>query len=125
MAKTDYLENALLNHVLKNSAYSSPATVYAALMTVAPTDSTGGTEATGGSYARQALTFGTPSAGSVSNTLAVTFSAVAAATYTHIAIFDALTSGNLLYYQALSSNIVATAGSDIEFGVGDITVTED
>lgn len=124
MAKTDYLENKILNHVLKNTAYTQPATVYAALMTVAPTDSTTGTEVTGGSYARQAITFGTPSAGSVSNTLAVNFSAVPAGTITHIAIFDASTGGNMLYYQVLNSQIVATAGSDIEFGIGDITVTE-
>lgn len=124
MSKSDFLENKLLNIVFKNTAYTPPATVYAALMTAAPTDTGGGTEVTGGSYARQALTMGTPSLGVITNTLAFTFSAVPAATITHVAVYDALTTGNLLYYEALSSSIIATAGADIEFGVGDFTVTE-
>lgn len=127
MGKSDYLENKILNLVFKNTAYTPPATVYAALMTAAPTDTGGGTEVTGGSYARQALTMGTPSLGVITNTLAVTFSTVPAGTITHIAIYDASSGGNLLYYNALSSSIIvpATGGADIEFGVGDITITED
>lgn len=125
MAKSDYLENKILNHTLKNTAYTSPTTVYAALMTATPTDTGGGTEVTGGSYARQAVTFGTPTLGSVSNSLAITFSALPAATITHIAVYDALTAGNLLYYGPLSSSIIATAGADVVFGVGDFTITED
>ena len=40
MAFTDYLENKLLAHTFSNTAYTSPSTVYVALYTVAPTDST-------------------------------------------------------------------------------------
>lgn len=124
MAKSDYTENKLLNIVFKNTAWTPPATVYAALMTAIPSDTGGGTEVAGGSYARQALTMGSPSLGTITNSLAFTFSAIPAATITSLAVYDASTSGNLLYYEALSSNIIATAGADIEFGVGDFTVTE-
>ena len=48
MAFTDYLENKLLAHTFSNTAYTSPSTVYVALYTVAPTDSSAGTEVTGG-----------------------------------------------------------------------------
>lgn len=125
MAKSDYLEAKLLDHVLRNTSYTSPTTVYAALMTATPNDAGGGTEVTGGSYARQAITFGAASAGSISNSSAVTFSSLPAATITHIAVYDALTTGNLLYYGALTSQIVTVADSEVEFAIGDFTVTED
>ena len=59
MAFTDYLENKLLAHTFSNTAYTSPSTVYVALYTVAPTDSSVGTEVTGGGYARQSASFTT------------------------------------------------------------------
>ncbi len=40
-SKADYLENKVLEHVLKNTSYTSPVTVYCALFTVAPTDAGG------------------------------------------------------------------------------------
>lgn len=125
MAKSDYLEDKILNVVFKNTAYTPPATVYGALMTATPTDTGGGTEVVGGSYARQALTMGTPSLGTIANSALVTFTAVPASTITHIAVYDALTTGNLLYYGALSSSIIAPAGTDINFEVGDFIVAED
>lgn len=125
MGKSDYLENKILNIVFKNTAYTPPATVYAALMTATPTDSGGGTEVTGGSYARQALTMGTATAGSITNTVAVVFTGVPAATITHIAVYDASTGGNLLYYNALSTSIITTASAEVDFDVGNFTVTED
>lgn len=124
MAKSNYLEDKVLNHVLKNTAYTPPATVYAALFTTNPTDANTGTEVTGGSYARQAITFGTVASGSVSNSAAITFSSVPAATITHIGVYDASSAGNLLYHAALVSQIITTSGSDVEFDVGAFTVTE-
>ena len=59
MAFTDYLENKLLAHTFSNTAYTSPGTVYVALYTVAPTDSSVGTEVTGGGYVRQSASFTT------------------------------------------------------------------
>jgi len=55
-SKSDFLELKLLDHVLGNTAYTAPTIVYVALYTVAPTDAGGGTEVTGGAYARVAVT---------------------------------------------------------------------
>lgn len=49
MAMTDYLESAIGNHVLRNTALTSPVTVYLALWIGDPTDTeAGGAEVTGG-----------------------------------------------------------------------------
>lgn len=124
MAKSDYLEEEILNHVLKNTAYTSPTAVYAALFTDDPDEDDSGVEVTGGSYARQEITFGSVSDGEVSNSAAITFSAVPEATITHIGVYDAVTSGNLLYHGALSSQVITSSGSDVEFDIGQFIVTE-
>jgi hypothetical protein len=99
-AFTDYAEAATLNHWFRNTAVTSPTTVYLALFTVALDDAGAGTEVTGGSYARQAITFGAPTvvggANQVANSVAITFPA-ATANWGDIvggAIYDALTVGN-------------------------------
>ena len=71
MSKSNFLENEILDHVLRNSSYTPPSTVYAALFTSNPDEDGSGTEVTGGSYARQAVTFGAASGGSVTNSSAV------------------------------------------------------
>jgi len=60
---SNYLENALINATLRNTTYTSVATVYVSLWTSDPTDAGSGTEVSGGSYARTAVTFGAPSNG--------------------------------------------------------------
>lgn len=124
LAKSDYLEGKIIEHVLRNVSYTSPATVYAALYTDDPGEGNTGTEATGGSYARQAVTFGAQSGGSVDNTGAVEFAGMPAGTFTHIGILDASTSGNLLYFGELTDSLTITSGSKIIFADSDITVTE-
>ncbi len=123
---SDYLENALLDHVFRNTAYSSPATVYLALYTANPTDAGGGTEVTGAGYARQAITFGAASGGAMSNTAQVSFTASGGdyGTVTGIGIFDASTAGNLLAWDAITSANV-TDGDSINFPIGDIDITLD
>ena len=70
---SNYLENALINAVLRNTTYTSPATVYVSLYITDPTDADSGTEVSGGSYARVAVTFGAPSNGVSTNSADVTF----------------------------------------------------
>lgn len=125
-AKSTYLENAILNHVLRNSALASPATVYVALYTVAPTDAGGGTEVTGGSYARQAVTFAAPVAGVCTNSGAVTFPSATAnwGTVVAMGIFDASSGGNLLYYGNLTTSKIIDNGDQISFANAAISVTE-
>jgi hypothetical protein len=60
---TDYLENKIIDHMLRNQAYTPPSTVYVALFTTATGDDGSGTEVSGGSYARQAVTLGAASGG--------------------------------------------------------------
>lgn len=131
-SKSDFLELELLDHVLGNAAYTAPATVYVALYTVAPTDAGGGTEATGGSYARKdvannATNWPAASGGAKSNGVAITFVTATASWGTVVAfgIFDALTLGNLLYWATLTINKTIDSGDIAQFAIGDLDVTED
>jgi hypothetical protein len=131
-SKSDYLENKLLDHVLGNTAYTAPTTVYIALYTVAPTDSGGGTEVSGGSYARVAITnnttnFPAASGGSKSNGTDITFPTATADWGTVVAfgIFDLSTGGNLLYWATLTTSKSILNGDTAKFTAGNITITED
>ena len=95
---------------------------YLALYTVAPTVSGGGTEVTGGSYARIALTFGSITAGAMSNTVAVTFTGLPATTITHFGIISASTGGTLKVFGALNSTAAVISGDQVQFPIGSITV---
>ena len=113
---SDYLENALINAVLRNTSYTSPATVYVALFTSDPTDAGTGTELSGNGYARTAVTFGSPSNGVTTNSADVTFPTATASwgTVSHIGIYDASTSGNL-FVKGDFSTINLTTGDSIQF----------
>ena len=123
-AKTTYLSNKLLDHNLKHVSYTSPTTVYLALFTVTPSVSGGGTEVAGGSYARQAISFNTASTGTSTSSATITFPANPAATIVALGIYDASTSGNLLYFQTLTSIITTSSGDDLSFPSGNIIVAE-
>lgn len=122
---SNYLETALVNATLRNTTYTSPATVYAALFTTDPTDAGSGTEASSGAYARTAITFGSPSNGVTTNSADVTFPTCTAAwgTITHMGIFDASTSGNLLYHTALDASKTVDSGDIFKISSGNLSVT--
>jgi hypothetical protein len=124
---TNYLENKLLDHVLNNTSYTSPTTVYVGLFTVAPTDSTSGTEVSGGSYARQVLSVSTASDGVVTSDADVTFPQATASWGTIVAlgIHDADTSGNLLMYTDLTTSKTIDEGDILKVSTGSLTVTLD
>lgn len=125
MSASNYLENKILEHVLKNTAYTSPTTVYLALYTSNPTDADTGTEVTGGSYARQTITFAAASGGTIVSNNAQTFTDLPAATITHWGLSDALSGGNLLIHDALTSAKTTSANDDLTFASGYITVNLD
>jgi hypothetical protein len=77
---TDAAENLILDHFLGVTNYAFDSTIFVGLYTVAPTDSTSGTEVTGGSYVRKAVTFASASAGATSNTTDIDFTGMPAAT---------------------------------------------
>jgi hypothetical protein len=141
-AKTDYLENKLIDHVFRGIAFPAPTVIAIALFTAAPSDAGGGTEVAGGGYGRAALN---PSAtnwtntqgagtgasagtgGQTSNAVVVTFPAPSGAwgVATHFAICDALTGGNVLYTAPLQAPKTINAGDPAPtFPVGTLTVTE-
>jgi hypothetical protein len=121
-AMSDYLENKLIDLTLRGQAFTAPATLYFGLHTGATTDAGGGTEVTGGSYARVAVTAslanfaGTQAAASTtassgtggvtSNNGSITFPAPTAnwGTVTHWSVWDASTSGNMLFHGALTTS---------------------
>lgn len=122
---SNYLENALINATLRNTSYTTPSVVYAALFTTDPTDAGTGTEVSGGSYARKAITFGAPSNGASTNSAAVEFDQATGnwGTITHFGIYDASSSGNLLYHGALTSSKTIQTGDVFKFAISNISVT--
>lgn len=122
---SNYLENALINATLRNTSYTSPATVYVGLYTTDPTDANTGTEVSGGSYARTAVTFGAPSNGVSTNSAAVEFPQATGnwGTVAYIGILDASTSGNLLYHTALDSSKTIETGDIFKIAIGSLSVT--
>jgi hypothetical protein len=122
---SNYLENALINVTLRNTAYTSPTTVYVGLYTSDPGEGNTGTEVSGGSYARTAVTFGAPSNGVSTNSASVTFPTATGTwgTVTHVGILDALTSGNLLYFTALDASKSIASGDVFTISTGNLSVT--
>ena len=122
---SNYLETAIVNAVLRNTTYTSPATVYVALFTTDPTDANTGTECTGASYVRKAMTFSAPSNGVTSNSSAVEFDQATTSwgTITHMGLYDASTSGNLLFHGALTASKVIDTGDVFKFASAALAVT--
>ncbi len=128
---SDYLEGAIINHIFRGTSFAAPSTLYVALYTAAPTDAGGGTEVSGGSYARVAVTCNTtnwaaPGAtnGTTSNSNAITFPAATAnwGSIVAVGIFDAASGGNLLIWLTQSS-IAVNSGQTASFASGALSVT--
>jgi hypothetical protein len=122
---SNFLENALINATLRNTTYTSVATVYVSLWTSDPTDAGSGTEVSGGSYARTAVTFAAPSNGVSTNSADVTFPTATASwgTVGWIGINDAATSGNLLYHTPLDTAKTIDTGDIFKISTGNLSVT--
>lgn len=141
-AMTDYLENKIIDWLFRGQSYSPPATIYVGLLTGACSDSSGGTEVSGGSYARVGVSSslanwaGTQSAsstsassgtgGQTSNNAAISFPSPTAnwGTITHFALYDASTSGNMLICKDLTASKTVNNGDAApSFSAGALTVT--
>lgn len=122
---SNYLENKLIDHFLGTTTYTKPSAVYVGLFTVTPGEAGGGTEVTGGSYARQAATFTSASGGATSNNSNLDFTGMPAATTVAIGIFDNLTSGNMLLYGSLTTNKTTDAGDTLRIATGDLDISID
>jgi hypothetical protein len=124
---SDYLENKLLDHVLRNVSYTSPTTVYVGLFTADPTDAGTGTEVSGGSYARQIVSVTTATGGIVTSSADITFPQATASwgTISHIGLLDALSSGNLLMHTALTTSRAIETGDVLKISTGSLTASLD
>jgi hypothetical protein len=139
-AMTDYLENKIIDQLFRAQAYTWPTTLYVGLFTAAPSDTGGGTEISGNAYARVAVTnslanwAGTQSAGSTtastgtggttSNNATILFPTPTPSGWgvaTHMGVFDASTSGNLLVYAALTVSKTINAGDVVDFLAASLT----
>jgi len=122
---SNFLEDKFLDVTLKGGTAYNVSTSYLALFSTDPTDAGSGTECSWTGYARQTMAFGTVSGGSVSTSAEITFPAMAGSdvTVTHIGVYDALTTGNLLYHTALDSSKVLAATDTMSVAVGGVSVT--
>ena len=121
---SDYLENKVVGHVFGGSAYTAPSTLYVALYTSAPSDTGGGTEVSGGAYARQTAAF-TVTNDTASNTSAIEYPTATAnyGTVVAVGVFDASSSGNLLAYGNLTTSKTVSTGDVFRFNAGAIDIT--
>lgn len=137
-ALSDYLENKILDHVLRGIPYTAPSVVYVGLLTAAPNDAGGGTEVAGHDYARAAInadaaswnnTQGNTSGasagtdGTIENAVAVNFPTPSGAGWglaTDFAVYDALSGGNLLFYAPLTVPKTINPGDAVSFQPGSL-----
>jgi|TARA_R110000851_G_scaffold108199_2_gene229242 hypothetical protein len=121
---SDYLEDAVLNYVFRNTGAPTSTDVYLAIFTVSPSDTGGGTEVSGAGYARQITVFDASSGGAITNTAAESFTASGGTygTVVAVGIFDAVTSGNLLAWDSIASTTIAD-GDKITFPIGNINIS--
>ena len=125
-AFSDYLENKVLGHVFGGTAYTAPTTLYVALYTVAPSDTGGGTEVSGGGYARQTSTFTVSGTNptEASNVASIEYPTATASygTVLAVGVFDALSGGNLLAYSNLTTNKAIDTGDVFRINAGDLDI---
>jgi len=128
-AASNYLELKVLDHVLGVTAYTAPTNRFLGLFTAntgletnAPT-----AEVSGGSYARQAIAFSAAVAGASNSSATVTFPAATAnwGTITHVAVMDASTGGNVLFWGAVTTSKVIESGDTFQVSAGNLTITLD
>jgi hypothetical protein len=126
MSFTNFLETEILDHVFAGASYTAPTTKYLALYTAAPGETGGGTEVSGTGYVRQSVAF-TTSGNTTSNNAAVEFPTAGASwgTVTHVGVFDASTSGNLMAYAALTTSKTIDSGDVFRVPNADLDITLD
>ena len=126
MGFSDTFETRVLTWVFTNSSATRPTAWYVALFTSAPSDAGGGTEVSGGAYARQAVTFSV-SGNTATNSGAIEYPTATAGygTVTHVGVFDASSGGNLIAYAALTASKTIDTGDVLRLPAGDLDVTLD
>jgi hypothetical protein len=133
-AASNYLENKLLDHTLTATAYTQPGTRYLALFNNTSTNTAANLEAgtltdetstSGTAYIRKAVTFAAASGGTSATNATVTFDAATAnwGTITHVAVMDAETSGNVLFYGAVTTSKTIETGDTFQVTSGNLSIS--
>jgi hypothetical protein len=123
-AASNYTETLALTFLLTNSTATRPTAWYVALFTTDPTDAGSGTEVSGTSYARQSVAF-TVSGDTASNSATVTFPAAGSnwGTISHVGVYDASSSGNLLFHGAVTTPKAIDTGDTFQITSGNLDIT--
>lgn len=126
MSFTNFLETEILDHVFGGAAYTAPSTLYLGLFTGAPSDTGGGTELSGNAYARLPMAMSV-SGNTATNSAAEEFATATGSwgTITHVGVFDASSSGNLMAYGTLSASKSVGTGDVFRIPAGDLDITLD
>lgn len=124
MSFTNDLETRVLQWALSAGTPTRPTAWYVALFTAAPGEAGGGTELVGNAYTRVAVTF-IVSGDLATNSAALEWAAATASwgTITHVAVFDALTTGNMLVYATLTASKAIGTGDILRIPAGDLDIT--
>ena len=122
---TDTAENGLLDHLFGTQAFSITTPIKLALCTTAttPSDTVAGTEVTGGSYARQTITFSNAASGATSNNAIINFTGMPACTVGYIEIYDTTGTPKRLAYGALGANKTLSAGDTLQFAATAVSIS--
>lgn len=126
MSFSNTYETNVLTWTFTTGSVTRPTAWYIGLFTTNPGEAQGGTEVSGNGYARKAVTF-TVSGDTATNSAAVEFDAATGnwGTITHIAVYDASTSGTQIAYAALSASKAIDTGDILRVPAGDLDITLD
>lgn len=126
---SDYTENLALNFLFTTNTATRPTAWYVGLFTAAPSDTGGGTEVSGSAYARKVtgtIAVSGTSPTTATNSAAIEFAAASGGnwgTVTHAAIFDALTTGNMLAWAPLTTSRTINDGDVFRIPASSLTIT--
>lgn len=133
-AASNYLENKVLDHVLKNTAYTQPSNLYIALFNNTSGNAAANLEAgtltdevsaSGTAYARMSTTFAAASGGTAATNATATFATATASwgTITHVAVMDQATSGNVLFWGAVTTSKAIDTGDTFQITTGNLSIS--
>jgi hypothetical protein len=127
MAFSNYLEDQITGWINGSAFASAPTSTFVQLYSQDPTDAG---SATGALYTRISVasggwTRGTGGAGTLTNAAAITItpSAASGATATHVAVFDTITGGNMLFAGALTASKTIATGDEVKFNASALALT--
>ena len=119
----DTIENQLLDALVGTASYSVTTPIKLALMTASGSDSAAGTEVSGGSYARQTISFGSAASGQIANSATINFTSMPAATVVGIEIYDSAGTPKRLAYGTLTASKTTASGDTLQFAASAITLS--